>query len=1204
MLRLTSSRTKAPPSPPVVSPARGDAFPRSSSAGSSRQAAGSAGNVLLALGGDFPTLEGMRGSADEPTEEPFSSGQSWPSGTENPLNGAETASFSPTDFTPEVTRSDDPFSRPRRGSLPTRRVAEGLAAGCSARVKPEQRAIVKRASRCLLAFLCLLTLLLFTTFKLIMGGDHVKPFVAPAAAPPPASANVIVLGTTTFASSSTEGGGSSCWSPPLCTPSASGVLAVDTYGNDEEHMWRLKCPRGQAAFLRFTSFSTEAIFDSVWLYDGATEAGEPQLGDWSGDRSPSGQFGSPDGEMLLVFRSDSSVSAGGFAADYACGGKVKKGCTDPNATQGYNAHATVQDASCIYDGQQQESLLQAFVVDDVDADNQTAAQSSLPGMFGRGWDTKSDPCGNRGWYGVHCDRYQFHGTAADTCSTQLCKSTAAVTGTSSSLLAHPLVSAIDLSGSSHFTFRLGPSIGLLKNLRKLHLDDSGLIGTLPYQLSGASSLRLLSMVNTRISGTIPEDVCRMSLLSTLSLRGTWISGSMPSFNEDSPLMILDAGNSSLTALPGVLPHNLSHVYLDDSPFNETAADFGHLITSLPRVKSFAVGGIRNAHIMMAFTQSFDKRATAFNFNTRCSVEQCNGPRVRSPGQCELGGACAFKIHVYDGYEWPARTGGLVHDLSIGFNCTNVGGRCKFPFLFKGTNQSRCVAWSDGREWCAVDSPYCYHNQAHDVPYATPWGHCNADGRTVDTVYHTPHPGGVRRSDCAVTHPMQDNRDGTFTASVPREWGHSVLSPGKTMFHFFHEDIEFTPIVDSNNVVLDGDDIPKLRTVEFRPKRCSLDTYDVLHTGKYTCVQGLNRSTIPAAVDSAGIPTRCQPCPKTSLGLACAVCEDGVINLKAGWHLNASDRAGFLALLRRGHSLSGASGSGAEQYIFPCLQDQDCPALSLNVSTSQSPCKSGLTGRLCNSCEIGRTRSVGGFGAGTDECEACGERSRHLSSIRWIVVVLLVVLLGVYLRRCAALRQAQDTDGTRMDNIIEQIANLPVDEILQTLKITCNFMQILYIYNYSPNNYIKLPAWLSWYCSLVTDLLLDVQFFSDARCQYEMNLDSDQHADYRYANGFYLSWIAHVIVLPALVWLLLACIYIFRRQMQRATKRQVRQRQETNFEMTISQRLSETDSEPVLDAETARVNQEIDVVVHGAYDTWRRRQFVASALLYPCTTSAS
>jgi hypothetical protein len=75
-------------------------------------------------------------------------------------------------------------------------------------------------------------------------------------------------------------------------------------------------------------------------------------------------------------------------------------------------------------------------------------------------------------------------------------------------------------------------------------------------------------------------------------------------------------------------------------------------------------------------------------------------------------------------------------------------------------------------------------------------------------------------------------------------------------------------------------------------------------------------------------------------------------------------------------------------------------------------------------------------------------------------------------------------------------------------------------------------------------------------------------------------------------------------MQRATKRQVRQRQETNFEMTISQRLSETDSEPVLDAETARVNQEIDVVVHGAYDTWRRRQFVASALLYPCTTSAS
>eukprot|EP01049_Picozoa_sp_SAG25_P005062 SAG25_NODE_335_length_9565_cov_55.989858_3_plen_1111_part_00 len=828
-----------------------------------------------------------------------------------------------------------------------------------------------------------------------------------------------------------DNGESSCWSRSLCHPVSNGTMHSGAYHNSEKRKWKLTCPREQPAFLRFTSqFSTEANFDFVSLYAGATESEQPMIGGWSGHSPPAGQFGSEYGKLLLVFVSDASRTDEGFTVEYACGGTVVKGCTDSTAS-GYIAKATLQDATCIYDSAQQRALLNSFVVEQPHIHRQQN-QPVLHVLLGRGWDKTSDPCGTHGWQGVRCDRYEydFNATTVHPCLSRLCKSTFSGALAQRTLLGTPRVSTIDLSGY-HFTYQLGISIAGLTHLRELRLDASGLVGTLPPQLAHMQFLNLLSMDHTRISGTIPQGLGEMSAITTLSLASTWLSGSVPQFVSHH-LKVLDLDNNALTTLPGKLPSSLSYLYLGGNPINTTATECGNTMSEHGwDVTAFTISGFHNAHIIMQYTQSFEYNSSAYLYNTRCHVEQCNGPRVLNPRQCELGGACEFKLFMYDGHEVPARIGGLVHDLSIGFNCTNAGGRCAFPFQFKNErlNRTSCMAWSDGndgRRWCPLESSYVYHNQAHGTPFTTPWGYCNSDA-TVDTVYYTP-TGGVRRSDCSVAAPMRDNRDGTFSAIVPPEWT-SILSPGPQTFHFFHEDIEFIPTVDSNDHLVQPEKTDPLRTVDFR-LRCPEGKYDVTVAGEFICIELHHNYTTTTVTEptTTALDARCKPCPRTPEGLACAVCSNGAVSeLSPGWHLNASDRNSFEALLRNASDLGGT-----EQYVYPCLDNSDCPALKVNTikAVSQQYCSANLRGRLCTSCKRGYTRAVGGVGPGTDKCKKC--QKYVVSSLLGISTVLIFTFLLIRLRTYAIRHYAEAKQDTRFAWIMEAIAYLPIDQILPTL----------------------------------------------------------------------------------------------------------------------------------------------------------------------------
>ena len=67
--------------------------------------------------------------------------------------------------------------------------------------------------------------------------------------------------------------------------------------------------------LTFTSFATEAGYDFVRVYDGATTS-STLLGTYSGSSLPP-VLTSSGGSMLITFTTDGSIAAAGWSATYA-----------------------------------------------------------------------------------------------------------------------------------------------------------------------------------------------------------------------------------------------------------------------------------------------------------------------------------------------------------------------------------------------------------------------------------------------------------------------------------------------------------------------------------------------------------------------------------------------------------------------------------------------------------------------------------------------------------------------------------------------------------------------------------------------------------------------------------------------------------------------------------------------------------------------
>lgn len=108
--------------------------------------------------------------------------------------------------------------------------------------------------------------------------------------------------------------------PTQNTLSAASGTFTDTggsganYSNDQRYFTLIQPANASSVTLNFTSFSLEANWDYLYIYDGATNSA-PLIGTYTGTTSP-GTITSSSGALLVEFRSDCATTAAGWVANW------------------------------------------------------------------------------------------------------------------------------------------------------------------------------------------------------------------------------------------------------------------------------------------------------------------------------------------------------------------------------------------------------------------------------------------------------------------------------------------------------------------------------------------------------------------------------------------------------------------------------------------------------------------------------------------------------------------------------------------------------------------------------------------------------------------------------------------------------------------------------------------------------------------------
>ena len=93
-----------------------------------------------------------------------------------------------------------------------------------------------------------------------------------------------------------------------------GRLDHQNYGDDERKIWVIRGPEESTIQLDFSSFSLEADFDFLWVYDG-DNVFAPKIGRWN-TQSP-GMVQSTSNVMCVEFRSDCATTSTGWEASWS-----------------------------------------------------------------------------------------------------------------------------------------------------------------------------------------------------------------------------------------------------------------------------------------------------------------------------------------------------------------------------------------------------------------------------------------------------------------------------------------------------------------------------------------------------------------------------------------------------------------------------------------------------------------------------------------------------------------------------------------------------------------------------------------------------------------------------------------------------------------------------------------------------------------------
>ena len=92
-----------------------------------------------------------------------------------------------------------------------------------------------------------------------------------------------------------------------------GRLDHQNYGDDERKIWVIRGPEESTIQLDFSSFSLEADYDFLWIYDG-DNVYAPKIGRWN-TQSP-GMVQSSSNVMCVEFRSDCATTSTGWEASW------------------------------------------------------------------------------------------------------------------------------------------------------------------------------------------------------------------------------------------------------------------------------------------------------------------------------------------------------------------------------------------------------------------------------------------------------------------------------------------------------------------------------------------------------------------------------------------------------------------------------------------------------------------------------------------------------------------------------------------------------------------------------------------------------------------------------------------------------------------------------------------------------------------------
>ena len=101
--------------------------------------------------------------------------------------------------------------------------------------------------------------------------------------------------------------------PSVVMEGTEGRLDHQIYGNDERRIWVIRGPEGTVIQLDFSSFSLEADYDFLWIYDG-DNVYAPKIGRWN-TQSPA-MVQASGNVMCVEFRSDCGITSTGWEASW------------------------------------------------------------------------------------------------------------------------------------------------------------------------------------------------------------------------------------------------------------------------------------------------------------------------------------------------------------------------------------------------------------------------------------------------------------------------------------------------------------------------------------------------------------------------------------------------------------------------------------------------------------------------------------------------------------------------------------------------------------------------------------------------------------------------------------------------------------------------------------------------------------------------